>query len=206
LTLLVVPALVALTGPPAAAQSRWNVTWPAVLGMAEKGLLVTAAPPTFTGCTLGSTAEWLEGMLPNVYLFSFFLVDDPEAPTWSVRWLPTPPGAYNFSWISDARIRVFRLQQGDLEWYQLNPCNFYDNHEYLADGLGRLNMHSPDDLLEGPGANSWGWVLQGHLQDGGYCPAGMNPRLFWLQEWVNRSTDYSGFNTKAVMGPTLTCK
>ncbi len=94
LRLLAVPILVTLTGTPATAQSRWEYTWPVVLGMAEKGLLVIAAPPAFEGCTLGETWEWYEDTFPNVYLFSYFGVLDDGAPTWSIRWVSVHSGAH----------------------------------------------------------------------------------------------------------------
>ena len=151
-----------LTAIPATAQSQWDFAWSAALGLAENGFLVVVAPPAFTGCTSGSTLEWLEGELPNVYVYSLFVPDDLDAPTWTLHWVATPPGRYNASWVADAWIRVFELQDGDLEWFYSDPCGFYSNsiHPYIAGGLGRLNLHSPDDLLEGPGANSWGWYCK----------------------------------------------
>ena len=198
----------ALTTIPATAQSQWDFAWSAALGLAENGFLVVVAPPAFAGCTSGSTWEWFEGELPNVYLYSLFVPDDLDAPTWTLHWVATPPGRYNASWVADAWIRVFKLHDGDLAWFYNDPCGFYSNsiHPYIAEGLGRLNLHSPDDLLEGPGANSWGWVLQGDLDDHGYCPSEKNPRLFWLQDWVTQSNDLATAQTKASKGPTLTCK
>ena len=201
----------AVTALPAAAQSRWEIPpVPAVLALAKDGFLVTVAPTAFTPCTSGSFAEefggeWLEG-LPDVDVFAIFSVLDEGAPTWTLHWVSTPPGAQNISWTTNTWIRVFEVDENDLALFKADPCSFYGNHDFIAEGLGHLNLHSPDDFLNGPGTNSWGWVLKGDLDNHGYCADGKSPRLFWLQDWITHSTDLSTAQTKASKGPTLICK
>jgi hypothetical protein len=205
---LVLMALIAaLTALPAMAQSRWDSQVPAVLGLAKDGMLVTAAPPGFTGCTEGTQGDWVEGW-PDVDLFSFFVYtpEDPAAPMWRSHWVWTSSGRGNWSFEGDTLIRVFMLGAGDLDWYENDPCGFYGTHPYIAEGLGRMNHRSPDDLLVGPGTNSWGWVLKGDLDNDGTCPAGQRPSIVWLQNWITHSPDPSTAKTTAQMGPTLTCK
>jgi hypothetical protein len=203
--------LASLTALPAAAQSKskW-VIGPvcAILALAKDDLLVIVAPPEFTGCNSSTTSEgeWLENQWPDVNLFAFWVDVDPTAATWTARFMFTPSGRGNSSWVSDSWIRVFRLEEGDLETLRADPCAFYNSGKHIAEGPGRWNMHSPDDSLSGPGTNPWGWVLEGNLDDNGYCPAGESPRLFWLQNWVTQSNDYLTAETTAQQGPTLTCK
>ncbi len=207
--LVLMVLLASLTAVPAAAQSKWVIG--PVCGfivLAKDEVLVTAAPPEFTGCTSSTTweAEWLQDMLPDIDVLALFIDDDPLAATWTLRFVFTPSGRGNSSWVSDTWIRVFRLEEGDLETFRADPCAFYDSGRHIAEGLGRWNMHSPDDSLSGPGTNPWGWVLEGKLNNNGYCPAGESPRLFWLQNWVTQSNDILTAQTTAQQGPNLICK
>ena len=203
---VLVALLVALMALPATAQSRWDFDAPIVMGLAEGGFLFTIAPPTFMGCSDGFTAVELPG-LPHLDLWSGFLVNDPGAPVLNMRWVFTPLGTLNIKWQSDVWIRVFPLAEGDLDDYLANPCGFYGSHAYVAEGPGRMNYTSADDSLSGPGVNSWGWTIHGDLNNNGYCPAGQDPRLFWLQKWVVRSqTDIFTAKSTASKGPALTCK
>lgn len=198
--------LAALVVVPSHAQSRWENDAPVVIGLVDKDLLFTIAPPTFSGCNEGLTAVWLEGM-PKLGLWSGFLSLDPGAPLWNMHWVTTPFGALNITWNNDAWIRVFRVQGDDLAWYQARPCEFYGAHPYVAQGPGFMNFHSADDGLNGPGANSWGYTLRGTLDGDGYCPGGGPVRLTWLQRWVSLSqTDFTVAKSTSSRGPTLACR
>jgi hypothetical protein len=117
------------------------------------------------------------------------------------------PHALNILQENDAWIRVFPVGAGDVEAFLEAPCLFYGTRPYMAEGLGRMNYHSADDSLTGPGVNSWGWTIQGDLNDNGYCFGGKSPRLFWLQRWVSFSqTDIAAAKSTSSKGPTLTCK
>jgi hypothetical protein len=196
--------LAGVVAVPAKAQSSSGVQYPVVLGLAQSDLLVTAAPRVFAGCMSGDTLVWQTSM-PKLDLYSFFWVNDEGAPLWDLRLVLTPLGAVNVTWNGDAWIRVFRLSNGDLDSYKENPCLFYSMHPYVAEGAGRLSLHSADDAVVGPGANSWGYALQGTLDDNGYCGGG-SVRLSWLQKWISFSqTDYTiAKSTSSKL--TLSCK
>jgi len=201
---LLTALLAALAVAPATAQPRWQNDAPIFLGLAQGGFLVTVAPPTFTGCTVGFTI--VSGVVPKLDLWSVVYV--PDGPLFENRLVVTGKGTFNFKWENDVWIRVFPLAEGDLDAYVADPCTFYGSHPYVADGSGRMNYTSADDSLSGPGVNSWGWTLRGDLDsNGGDCPAGTSPRLSWLQRWVIRSeTDFSTAKSTASSGPTLTCR
>jgi len=55
----VVLALAILAPAPAAAQSKWDVYFPTVIGLAEGGHLFTIAPPHFEGCESGAAIVWI---------------------------------------------------------------------------------------------------------------------------------------------------
>jgi hypothetical protein len=205
-TLLLVACLTVAIALPAAAQSKWEYDAPIVLGLAKEGLLVTVAPPSFAGCNEGFVAVYLP-MVPELDAWSGFIVLDEGAPLWNMRWVFTPVGSLNIKWQNDAWIRVFELEDGDFESYLLDPCGFYSSQPFIAEGPGRMNYTSADDGLNGPGVNSWGWMLRGDLYDYGYCTGGESPRLGWLQRWVVKSdTDITEAKVTASKGPTLTCK
>ena len=200
--------VVALTALPATAQSRWDFEpSPAVFGLGANGLLVTIAPPTFTGCT-EDHFEWGEILTdwPDVVPFSFFFVWDDGIPVWTSRWVSTASGRGNWLFESDTWLRVFPVQSADLDSFYENPCAFYGSHTYIAEGLGHISMHSPDDLLEGPGTNPWGWAITGNLNENEYCPDGGTAHLHWVHNWITHSTDNLKTKTTADKGPTLTCK
>jgi hypothetical protein len=191
---------------PSAAESKWETELPVVVGLAKDDLLITVAPPDFTGCTDGVVAIFVPGM-PDLDVWSGVFVFDDDAPLWDIHWVYTPFGSQNITWQNDAWVRVFELEDGDIESYLVDPCGFYDSQPILAEGPGRMNFSSADDGLTGPGANSWGFMLRGDLYDYGYCSGGKNPRLFWLQRWVSRSeSDFTDAKSTASKGPTLTCK
>jgi len=195
-----------LAALPASAQSKWGVEYPLVLGLAEKGLLVTVAAPDFMGCTDAETWVAMTG-LPKLALWSVVWVNDTDAPTQSARWVVTPFGTLTILQQADTWLRVFAVTPEDLDAWVASPCTFYATHPYLAEGLGRINYHSADDSVTGPGVNTWGWTITGRLQDNGYCNGGGSPSLFWLNYWVNRSpSDVYAARSTAAKGPTLTCK
>lgn len=199
--------LAALTAVPATAQSAWNYESPMVLAVAQGGFLITVAAPTFSGCASGFTTYTMQGVLPNLELWTWLVNLDLDAPRQRGHLVVTPLGTYNFSWAYDGWIRVFPVSKTDIVAFLVDPCAFYGTHPFVAEGIGRMNYHSADDSLAGPGVNSWGWTIQGDLNDHGYCPAGQAPSLSWVQKWVIRSqTDYSTAKSTAQKGPTLTCR
>jgi hypothetical protein len=202
---LLTALLAALAVAPATAQPRWQFDAPIFLGLAEDGLLVTIAPASFAGCTVGYNLVVMQGR-PELDLWSVVLV--PDGPLFETRLVVTGKGTLNFKWENDVWIRVFSLADGDLDTYLANPCAFYGSHPYVAEGLGRMNYTSADDSLSGPGVMSWGWVIKGDLDsEDGYCPAGTSPLFSWVQRWVNRSgSDYYAAKSTASRGPTLTCR
>ena len=203
---LLIVSLALVVVPPATAQSKWNLSIPIVMGLAEDGYLFTVAAPTFTGCNEAVVLNSMAGT-PGLDLWSVIFLEDPEDPTATLHWVDTPLGAANITRQADVWIRVFPLVEGDLAEFLAHPCSFYDTHDYVAEGLGRMNYHSVDDTLAGPGVNTWGFTLQGKLMDTGYCLAGKSPELFWNQKWVTKSqTDYSETRSTASKGPTLKCR
>lgn len=198
--------LALLAPAPATAQSRWDLHVATFIGLVEDGHLFTIAPSTFQGCESGTPIVWLEGM-SNLELWTVVAIDDAEAETTRIHWVSTPFGAMNITFEMDAWTRVFPLDGGDLDLLQTNPCDFYRNHRFIAEGPTRFNYHSADDALTGPGVNSWGFTLQGTLINSGACPGGTSPQLFWNQKWVVKSlTDYTAARSTASRGPTLVCR
>lgn len=198
--------LAVLTAVPVAAQSQWATETPTVLAVARGGFLITVAPPTFEGCTAGFTWYSMQGM-PNLDLWTWLVNQDLDAPLLPFHLVVTPLGTLNFSWAFDGWMRVFPVNKADIATFLEKPCEFYGTHPFVAEGIGHMSYHSADDSLAGPGVNTWGWTIQGDLNDHGYCAAGQVPRLFWVQKWVIRSqTDYLTAKSTASKGPTLTCK
>jgi hypothetical protein len=204
-TVALTALLVALTALPTAAQSPWDNEAPIVLAVAQGGFLITVAPPTFKGCTTGFTWYALQGM-PNLELWTWLVNLDLGAPLFPYHMVENPLGTLNFSWAFDGWMRVFPVSKADIATFLAQPCEFYGTRPFVAEGIARMTYHSADDALTGPGVNSWGWTIQGDLDDHGYCSSG-SPRLFWLQKYVVRSqTDILTAKSTASKGPTLTCK
>ncbi len=188
----------------------WPV--PTVVAMAAGDYVITVAAVGFDGCQAGEQAypfygaefEYF-GPLPGMEFWSVQGVD--SAPPTLLHLVAPRSGALNFGWQTDVATRVYYGEGVADQFKSMEKCAFLREGPLVAKGIARFNFSDANDPWTGPGANQWGWVLKGELENVDLPACGAAVDLTMIRRWVTKLTaDSVVTKLTASKGPLLSCR